>query len=136
MANYTVTPGSVVPSSGAVQSKAISGATITAGQPIYIDSSDSNKAKLADANASAVTRGIAVCSASAGQPIFYVSEDADFTHGITSPTVGDIVIVSATAGALCPSSDMATGMYPSVVMTITSSTKAVLRILNGTAAKP
>lgn len=144
MANYTLTSSSVVPSTSALMRETTAGATIGAGQPIYLDSADLDaqnrgKAKLADANASATTAavvGLAANSASAGQPIRYIEEDSDYTHGLTSATAGDVVVLSATAGALCPAADIATGYYPVVCLVVTSATKAILKIVAGTAAKP
>lgn len=139
MANYTLTAASVLASATAQKKLAVAGATITAGQAIYLDASDSNKAKLADANVSAAVAalaGIALNGASAGQPISYVEADDDFTHGLTTVAAGDIIILSATAGAFCPAADLASASYPVVAMVATSATKARLRITVGLAVKP
>jgi|GEM_PF-484333 len=144
MANYTITAASVLPSSSAKTRETTAGATITAGQPVYLDTADVDaknrpKAKLADANASATTAavaGIALNGAASGQPLRYVYEDDDFTHGLTTPPVGTVVAVSATAGALCPVGDLTTGDYPALCMITTSATAAKLFIAYGTAAKP
>lgn len=144
MANYTLTAASVKHSTSAGFTTYTAGETMTAGQPLYADSTALDdtgkpKAKLADANASASTAlviGVSANGASDGQPVRVVSSDPDFTHGLATVTAGDIIIVSATAGALAPSSDMATGMYPSIVMIATSATKATVSMLSGTTAKP
>lgn len=143
MADYTLTSSSVAPSSSAKKFLYTAGATIGAGQPCYLDNADLDansrpKAKLADANASATTaavRGIAANSASAGQPIYLITEDDDYTHGLASPAVGDVVVLSATAGGLAPASDVASGWRPVVLMVPISSTKAIVRIVAGTVAK-
>jgi hypothetical protein len=144
MADYSLTSSAAIPSDDATLENYTAGATIAAGQPVYadataLDAKRKGKAKLADANASAATAtviGIAATSASAGQPVRVITEDDDYTHGLTGVTAGDIIILSATAGGLAPASDMATGMRPCVVMLATSSTKAQLVFANGSAAKP
>lgn len=144
MANYTLTPALVVHSITANYTSYTAGATITAGQPLYadttaLDTSGKPKAKLADANASAATAsciGISANGAADGQPVRVVFSDNDFAHGLTGAVAGDIIIVSATAGGLAPALDMATGMYPVIVMVATSATKAIVSILSGTVAKP
>jgi hypothetical protein len=144
MANYTLTSSSVLHSTSAAYANYTAGETIAAGQPVYADSTaldDFGKAKvkLADANASAATAsviGIAANTASSGQPVRVVSIDSDFTHGLATVAAGDIIIVSATAGGLAPASDMASGMYPAIVMLAKSATKAIVSVQYGTAAKP
>ena len=144
MADYSLTPSAVIASDDATLVNYTAGATIAAGQPLYSDSTALDarrrgKVKLADANASAATSvmvGLAASSATSGQPVRIITEDDDYTHGLTGVTAGDIIIVSATAGGLAPASDMASGMYPCVAMIATSETKAKLVVSNGTAAKP
>ncbi len=146
MADYSLTSSAALASSTATLVQYTAGATLAGGQPVYSDSTDLDsqfrqrgKAKLADANASAATSvivGIAASSASSGQPVFVITADTDYTHGLTGVTAGDIIILSATAGGLAPAADLATGMYPNVVMIATSATKAKLVLANGTAAKP
>ncbi len=144
MANYTLNSTLVQPSANAKGYDCTGGATIGAGQPCYLDataldSKSAPKAKLADANdtaATALVKGIAANSCSDGQPLRLITEDDDFTHGLSTVAVGDLVVLSATAGALCPHTDLASGHYPVALMTITSSTKAKIRILAGTAPRP
>jgi hypothetical protein len=137
MADISVTPASVLASATALTASGVSGATILAGQPLYIDTANSNVLKLADANASALTAtvcGIALHGASSGQPLKYVYEDSTFTPGATL-TVGQTYAVSATAGGIAPIADLTTGDYPGVLFVAKTTTTAVLRILRGTAAK-
>lgn len=138
MADISVTAANVLSSATALTSSGVAGATITAGQTLYIDTANSNVLKLADANASALTAtvaGIALHGASSGQPLKYVYEDSTFTHGATL-TVGQTYVQSATAGGIAPVTDLVTGDYPSVLFIAKTSTTAVLRIVRGTAAKP
>lgn len=138
MADLTITASSVLASASAIVRSGTAGATITAGQPIYIDTADMNKLKLADANASAATAvvaGIALHGASAGQPLKYVVEDASFTPGATL-TVGQVYVLSATAGGIAPVADLTTGDRPAVLMVAETSSTAKMKIIAGTAAKP
>ena len=76
MADITITPGLVIPSSTATISQGVAGATITAGQVLYIDTANSNVLKLADTDASSLAStvaGIALCGASSGQIVRYVT---------------------------------------------------------------
>jgi hypothetical protein len=138
MAALSITAANVLASATALRGTGIAGATITAGQPIYKDASDSNKAKLADNNASAATSacvGISLQSVSAGQPITYVYEDSSFTVGATL-TVGAIYCLGATAGEIVPVADLASGNYPVVLLVANTTTTATLKIVRGTAVIP
>lgn len=111
MADITITPANVLKGSDAkVERSKNAGATITAGQIVYLDS-DTDKWKLADANgataALAVARGVALNNASDGQPL-HVQEEGQITIGGTV-VVGTIYVLSATAGGICPAADLATG---------------------------
>lgn len=106
MADLTITAGSVAMVSGTTEVMT-AGATITAGQAIYKDASDSNKAKLADANdtaAKAAAYGIALNGASSGQPVS-VLRTGVVNMGATL-TVGEIYVVSDTAGGVAPEADL------------------------------
>ena len=138
MADISVTAASVLKGANAKTRRGIAGATITAGQALYEDSSDSNKLKLADANASAATSncvGIALHAALSGQPIEYVYEDDDFTPGATlSLSVAadsGVYVLSGTAGGIAPMDDLAATMYPVVLFVAKSATKANLKITRG-----
>lgn len=143
MADKTLTPANVILSSAAVCSVGIAGATITAGQPVYRDTADldtygQGKLKLADANVAApvcTVAGIAAHGASAGQPLKFAVSDSAFTHGLTTVAAGDVLVLSATAGGIAPAADIASGMYPVVLLVATSATQGILSITNGTVAK-
>jgi hypothetical protein len=141
MSDLSVTAANVLAGANAKKRTGIAGATITAGQAVYEDSSDSSKFKLADANASAATAkfaGIALHGASSGQPLTIDEEDDDFTPGATlslSAAADDgVYVLSGTAGGLAPIGDLASGWYPVVVMVAKSTTKAILKPIKGTAA--
>jgi hypothetical protein len=139
MAAYTVTSANVLKGANAQTATGIAGEAIaTAGLPLFIDASDSDKLKLADANASlaaSTVAGVSLHPTGAGQPITYVTDDDDFTHGLTTVAIADIIVVGATPGALHPSADLASGWFPQVVMIAKSATKAVLKLSAGGVAK-
>tara|TARA_R100000808_G_scaffold19496_1_gene42298 strand:+ start:14236 stop:14646 length:411 start_codon:yes stop_codon:yes gene_type:complete len=115
MADLTITASDVVPPATGVNA-GTAGEAILAGQSVYLDSTDSNKVKLADADNTAATAaavGIAVNSApKAGQPVSYVTL-GDLT--VTSATVGEIYVVSGTAGGVAPEADLATNDYVTIL---------------------
>lgn len=129
MTDLSITAANVRASAGARPRQGVAGATITAGQVLYLDSTD-NRLKLADCDASIATSmavGIALHGASAGQPLLYVEEDDDFTPGATL-TEGVIYILSGTAGGIAPAADLAGGDYLTTIMNPKSATKAKLKI--------
>lgn len=145
MANKSVTAASVIASATATKVTGIAGATLTQGQLVYQDTNDSNRWKLADADASsaaaAISNGVSVIgytlsAASAGQPVTVLTQDDDLTHGLATVTAGEVLILSATAGAVAPVSDLGSGMFPHVVMIAKSATKAIFRPVAGSVAVP
>jgi hypothetical protein len=123
MADLTITPASVLPGSGAAKVNGTAGATITAGQVVYLDSSD-NKYKLADNDsATAAVRspaGIALHAASSGQPLT-IQTAGPITIGATV-AVGIVYCLSSTAGGICPNADIAAGDYNTIIGIGTSTT--------------
>ncbi|HYE20974.1 MAG TPA: hypothetical protein VEA69_21185 [Tepidisphaeraceae bacterium] len=116
MAALTITASNVVPASVSgltpTYERGIAGAAITAGYPVYKDSTDSDKLKLADANASEATAqvvGIAVHSATTGQPVTYQTA-GPISYGAIL-TKGEIYVLGATAGDICPADDLSSGWY-------------------------
>lgn len=135
-ADLSVTAASVVPGARARILTGTAGATITAGQIVYLDATTSTY-KLADANASAATStaiGMALNAASSGQPISVDVDDDDLTVGATLSMTAPVYVVSATAGGIAPIADLTTGWYPCVVIVAKSTTKAVLKIVRGPVA--
>jgi hypothetical protein len=110
MADLTITAANVVPGAGAVILNGIAGATITAGQVVYLDPAD-NRYKLADCdNASAIirdARGIAVNGASTGQPLG-VQIGGELALGATL-TAGEAYYLSPIAGGIAPRADILSG---------------------------
>ena len=141
MSDVSITAANVVAGANAKKRTGTAGSTITAGQAVYEDSSDSFKFKLADANASAATAkcvGIALHGASSGQPLTIVEEDDDFTPGgtlsISAAADDGVYVLSGTAGGIAPVGDLASGWYPVVLGVAKSTTKMILKPIRGTAA--
>lgn len=129
MADIAVTAASVVTDANPVTEDGTAGATITAGQLVYKDASDSNKWKLADTNLSAAAAdsyGVALASASPGQPL-RVQISGDYNAGATL-TVGSVYVVSATAGGIAPVADLATGHFTKIWGV--AKTAAIMAIIN------
>lgn len=124
MADLSVTAANCVPAAGSLIGWGTSGATITAGKAIYLESS-SNTWKLADNNsATAEVRqatALALTGSSAGQPVAYVTKDASVTLGATM-TAGTDYYLSDTPGGICPVADLASGEYPLTIGMATSTT--------------
>ncbi len=116
MADLTITAANVVAGSGAKKPSGTAGATITAGQVVYLDSSD-GKYKLADNDsATAAVRspaGIALHGAANNQPLTILSQ-GPITIGATT-AVGVVYCLSSTAGGICPVADIATGDYNTII---------------------
>lgn len=132
MADLSITAANVVAVAdktyGILTGKA--GATITAGQMVYLDSS-AGTWKLADANAadstasgSAGNIGVALNGAASGQPIT-VQVGGNLNPG-ASLTAGVTYVLSATAGGIAPIADVTTGWRVFIVGTATSSSNMVL----------
>ena len=118
MADLTVTPASVIPSANAVIAIGTAGATIVAGQTLYIDTANSNVLKLHDSDGSALTStlaGIALGGAASGQQVRYVTQDPALVLGCTM-AVGDTLWGSETAGGLTATfADFEAGDFITVV---------------------
>jgi hypothetical protein len=137
MAAYSVTAANVLASASAKVADGVAGATITAGQPVYIDSGNGGVLKLSDANAAAPANtvdGISLNAASSGQPIRYCRQDPSFTPGFTI-AAGAVVVVGEAAGALAPVGDLAAGWYPLVIGVGIGSNKIILNCITGQALK-
>lgn len=126
-ADLSVTAGSVLASSSAIINRNFNaGATMTTGQPVYLDTSTSTW-KLIDSNAAvtgnelATTKGIALNGAASGQPVAVCTKDTDFTPGCTL-TNGTAVYTSVTAGGITHDIPT-TGAYPTVLGIAKSTTK-------------
>ena len=108
MADLSVTATQVLKGSGAVVANGTAGATITAGQTLYKDSTDSNKLKLAQCDgtaAEAVCVGIALHASASGQPVQYQTGGTITIGAGAAPAEGMIYTLSDTAGGIAPHTD-------------------------------
>lgn len=107
------------------------GATITAGQCVYLDTS--NLWQLSDANGAAALRtvgGIALNNASSGQPLAVAKSGSVVNIGGTL-TAGLIYVLGGTAaGDIEPASALTTGWYTSVLGVALTTGKLGLQIYN------
>lgn len=129
----SITAANVAKGSDAVTRTDIAGATITAGQPVYQAAADSLISP-ADANAAvglSVCVGIALNGATAGQPITYQSAGS-LTTGHTM-TVGEIYVLSATAGGIDAVGSLVTSSYTTILYVATSTTVAKMCLFNSSA---
>lgn len=116
MTALSVTSASVVASSNATRDVGTAGATITAGQALYLDPT-TNKWNLADTNsataAARVPTAIALNGAALNQPISFM-KGGDVTIGATL-TAGVAYYLGGTAGSIVPVGDLTTGDYPCLI---------------------
>ena len=129
MADLSITAANVDPAADAVIVTATAGATITAGQTIYIDSN--SLVQLADADLSAAAAaciGVAVNGASANQPISYQTSGG-LDLGATL-TIGEIYVLSGTAGGVAPEADLATGDYVVILGVATAADNLKMTIID------
>lgn len=106
------------------------GETITAGQVVYLKTSDNEfyKADCDATAATAVVHGIALNGASDGQPI-RIQKSGDINPGGTV-VVGKIYVLSGTAGGIAPVDDLAQGDRVSILGVGVTSSKITLKITN------
>jgi hypothetical protein len=135
MADLSNTAANVIAGSGAKKVSGIAGATVTAGQVVYLDAA-TDTLKLADNDGAAALRspvGIALHGATSGQPLTYLSR-GPITIGATV-AVGDILCLSSTAGGICPAADIAAGDYNTILGIATSTTVVDIQIHESGAVK-
>jgi hypothetical protein len=109
MADLTITAANVL-RTAANYEVGIAGATITAGQVVYKDSTDANKLKLAQADGTAAevaAAGVALHGATANQPLAYATGGTMNVGATTAKTT--TYCVSATAGGIAPQADLTSG---------------------------
>jgi len=116
MADLSITAANVVGVSSIRTEKVTAGETITAGQAIYKDAGDDNKAKLTDADASdaaSVCDGIATHAALDEQPLVIQTQGV-INVGATL-VVGEVYMASGTAGKIAPHGDFTTGDRATII---------------------
>jgi hypothetical protein len=125
-ADLSITAASFKTGARAKFKHAIAGASITAGQAVYLDAN--GKWQLADANGTGTTavEGLAAHAATADQVLAVVYEDDDLTLGATLSMVAPVYVLSGTAGGIAPSADIASGWHPKPLIVAKSTTKCIL----------
>ena len=134
MSDLSITAASVAAGTSAVVNDVTSGATITAGQLCYLDSS--NQAQLTDADAvgTASITGIALNGASSGQPI-RLQLAGNVNPGATV-AVGTFYVGSTTPGAIALKTDLGSGDFVSFFGVGTTSSNIVIGLVNSEVAIP
>lgn len=116
MTDISITAANVVRGADSTIEAGTAGATITAGQTVYLDTAD-NQYKLADSNSATAAirqpRGIALNSASDNQPLT-ILKSGDVTIGATL-TAGVVYYQSDTPGGICPVADVGSGEYSCII---------------------
>ncbi len=117
MAAITVTAGSVARVDGDVVKDYLSGATITAGMYVYVDSNGAvqigTNATSAGSGVGAQLVGVALNGGSSGQPIAILKPGGTVNIGGTA-AVGKVYVLG-TAGGIIPVDDIAGTEYVTVV---------------------
>ena len=127
MADLSQTPANVKSGTSAITQVVQAGEAVSAGMPVYLKSTDGKYYKT-DANDSAKydVKGVALCGAGV-DGYFVIQIGGQMNLGATT-AAGLIYIVSATAGAIAPHTDLAAGWYPGVVGVGLDATGTILLI--------
>ena len=128
MADLSQTSSNVEWNNGTGQKSGIAGEAITAGQPVYISSTDGKlyRADADDTAAKAAAVGIATSTAErAGGIISYAPPGANIDVGATT-TQGEVYCVSAAVGAIAPVADLVTDDYVTVLFVGSGSSDVLL----------
>lgn len=130
MADLSITAANVALVSG-TSGTGTAGETVTAGQALYLKSADSRLwlADCDDTSATATIKGVALNGASAGQPLAYAESGAVVTIGATT-TIGEIYVLSGTAGGVAPEGDHASDDYVSLIGVGVTAANIKLTIVN------
>jgi len=123
MADLSITATSVVAGTGAKITHGTLGATVTAGQMGYLDSTTGTW-KLADNDsATAAARppgGMFLNGGAAGQPVAVATKGPVTLNAVLTAGVG--YYLSSTPGGICPVADLGSGDYPSFIGFASSTT--------------
>ena len=114
MTAITLTAATVL--SGGKTGTMISQVAIDAGELIFEDSANGNKANLADwdAEASAIVKGLALNNTAAGQPVTYAKPGSIITDSSAPFAVGAVYILE-NSGLMAPEADGTTDKFITVV---------------------
>lgn len=129
MADLVITAANVVPGAGKQTANGTAGASITAGQPVYLDNT-TGTIKPASANTSAATAavvGIAVNGASANQPVVYQTAGVLALGAVL--TTGKVYVASANSGNIAPVADLASGWNTTILGYATSASNLQVNLV-------
>jgi hypothetical protein len=136
MADVSITAANVLSGPDAEIERGVAGATITAGQAVYLDSAD-RQYKLADSDSATAAvrgvRGIALNGAADGQPLS-IQKGGDITIGGTLVD-GETYVLSDTPGGIMPVGDLETGDYPTILGIAKSASVLNIKIVASGVAK-
>ena len=121
MADINFTENSVKPTSTTVKARAKFGATITQGMALYLDTTD-GEYKIAHCETSATTANasaLALTSGADGQP-GWVATGGDVT--VDNLSLAAPVLILSASGGVCPSADLATNDYITIIGAAKSTT--------------
>lgn len=113
------------------------GETITQGQALYRKDADGEYYKAdADAGTDETASAVGVALTPAGDGEFgYIVTEGDVTIGATL-TVGEIYVLSGTAGGICPEGDLATGDRVTIIGVATSASVLAVKPFASTGVVP
>lgn len=128
MADYAITASQVLPDTAGEIVWGILGATVTAGQSLYLDSM-TNTYKLADTDSTAAVaamRGVALTGGSTGQPVALQKTGTPTLGAAATITAGAIILLSDTPGGLRPVADIDSGDIVVIAGVGTATNKMVI----------
>lgn len=132
MTELSITASQVSPSTGVKIENGTAGATIVAGDLIFLDPA-TNTYKLFDANLTAANTEqprIALNSAAAGQPVAATAQGTVTLGAAAAPVQGTPYFASGTAGKLCTAGDLVTG-WKGVIVGFGGATNTIKLIPSG-----
>ncbi|MBB5664747.1 hypothetical protein GGE68_002944 [Rhizobium leguminosarum] len=142
MADIVITAANVVAGASAQTKTGIAGATIAAGDIVYLDSTTTGKWQLADSDAAAAEArgltgniGMALNSAALNQPVVVAMPGTQVTVGAVL-TAGTAYYLSDTPGKLCPVADITGGDYFTLMGLAASTTVLNLDVQYSGVASP
>lgn len=127
MADVTITAAGVLAGADSTVENGTAGATITAGQTVYLDTT-TGRYELADADGAADLRrprGIALNGAADGQPLRILKAGDLTMDGLTA---GVTYYQSPNPGGIAPRADVLTGDYVSIIGVAKSTTVLAVAI--------
>ena len=134
MVDLVQTPANVALAAGGGSRRGIAGATIVAGNSLYLNSSGQLVPAQHDVSAvEAACVGIALNGGATGQPIRYATA-GNINVGATL-TVGETYVVGAGDGAIAPVADVGTGQFPTILGVATAADTLKMGILQGGVAR-